>query len=191
MAEKLLGDYVQFYTTKVPAEQSQGDIIATLHRYGASGFGFRTRGPVVEVTFHIPDPTAAAGDRTVVIPINVDTVHERLHPKLKAVAAGRKEKTPDRGQSERVAWRVLLSWINAALSAVAIGAQTLEEAFHAHMIVETTDGQRGRMIDYVHVLADEAKASIGAEGGRLPALGPGRSINPGQLALPPGGPSNG
>jgi hypothetical protein len=164
-------DYVKCYTTSVEPEESQGHIIATLHRYGASGFGFRRRGPIIEITFHMP--VAGGEDRTVCIPINVETVRAKLRPKLEAF--GKRRKTAgstriDPMQAERVAWRILLDWIDASLSAVTIGAQTLEEAFFAHLLVETTDGQTGRTIDYVTVLSETSGQSNG-HGRKLPGLG--------------------
>jgi hypothetical protein len=181
-AGEKMPDYVQFYTTRIDPMQSQGDIMSTLHRYGASGFGFHRRGSVVEVTFHLPED---GGERSVRIPVDVDRVHDRLVGQLASKARKEKQAVNTetmRAQAERVAWRVLLSWINAALSAVAIGAQTIEEAFFAHVVVETTDGQNGRLIDYVHTL----EGGDGATPGRLPnpgavidgsfrrALGPGK-----------------
>lgn len=155
-------DFVKAATTSTPAEKSQGDIIAMLHRYRASGFGFRARGSLVAVSFHIPKEGGA--DTTVEIPIDVERVHERLNGLQRAKRSHGRHvaATVDRAQAERVAWRILYLWIDAALAAVSIGAQSIEEAFFAHLIVENTDGQSGRVIDYVHTLQEGA-------GGQLPA----------------------
>ena len=49
-------------------------------------------------------------------------------------------------QAERVAWRNLYLWIDAALSAATMGLQTITEAFFAHAVV----GAGGeRMIEVV------------------------------------------
>lgn len=186
MATEKPTDYVQFYTTRVEPAQSQGDIIGVLHRYGASGFGFRRRGDVIEVTFHLT--TDGDRERSVCIPVSVDRVFAKLRGAMAEKAKREKQAQREdllRAQAERVAWRVLLQWINASLSAVAIGAQTVEEAFYAHTIVESTDGQTGRLIDYVHSLEDTTAESQHTGRGILPALG--RPIVPReQLALPPG-----
>jgi hypothetical protein len=67
----------------------------------------------------------------------------------------------------------MLDWIDAALSAVSIGAQTIEEAFFAHTVIETADGQSGRLIEYVKTLRDLNG------GGRLPSTGTLRAIGSG------------
>jgi len=163
-----MSDFVKASTTTVSVEKSQGDVIATLRRYGASGFGFRTVGQTVEVTFHLP--AEGAPDRTVMIPVNVDTVHAKLQAmNNRRVERGRHvRRAVSREQAERVAWRVVLDWIEAALLAVSMGVQTVEEAFFAHSVVTTRDGQTGRLIDYVHSIADASPD------GRLPA--PGRPL---------------
>lgn len=160
-------DYVKASTTTVPVEKSQGDIIAALHRYGAHGFGFRkvVGSSLTEVTFHV---MAEGVERTIRIPIDVDRVHAKVQAMTDdRVRRGAHIKTKaTREQSERVAWRVLLDWVEATLLAASMGAQTLEEAFFAHVEVTTDDGQTGRMIDYVHSIE-----SFGDGSGQLPRLG--------------------
>lgn len=160
--------YIKAYSTKTTADKSQADIIAILRRYGASGFGFRTVGAAVEVTFHMLNE--AKQERTVVIPLNVDTVHAKLKAMKKAHV--RSNVSVTRGQAERVAWRVLLDWIDAALLAVSVGAQTIEEAFFAHSVIVTSDGQTGRLVDYVHTLEQASGGESGS--GKLP--NPGRPL---------------
>lgn len=166
-----MSDFVKAMTTQTPKDKSQADIIGMLQRYGATGFGFRQIGDVVESRFHVP--RVAGEDHTVAIPINVAHVEARLvgvYQKKRKGGKGGGYK-PDRAQAERVAWRILYLWIDAALAAVSIGAQSIEEAFFAHLIVADTDGQEGRVIDYIHSLQQGA-------GGHLPAsrllLGPGK-----------------
>lgn len=160
-----MADFVKSAATRVTVEETQGHIIAVLHRYGASGFGFRRLGDVITVTFHIPG--ADGRDRTIAIPLDVAKVRAKLNPKLEAIERRQKRaKIVDPGRAERVAWRIVLDWIDAALSAVSIGAQTIDEAFYAHTVIETVDGQRGRLIDYVGTIAD----AVGA-GGKLPNPG--------------------
>lgn len=160
-----MADFVKSASTKVSVEDTQGQIIGMLHRYGASGFGFRRHGDVITVTFHIP-MGSGMNDRTVAIPIDVAKVRAKLNPKLDALERHRKQRRViDPARAERVAWRIVLDWIDASLSAVSIGAQTIEEAFYAHTVIETVDGQRGRLIDYVGTI------SAFGEEGKLPAPG--------------------
>lgn len=161
--------FIKAFATKTTVDKSQADIIAVLRRYGASGFGFRRMGDVVEVTFHMLNEARA--ERTVVIPLSVETVYRKLvamrESRVKVSA-----RRVTREQAERVAWRVLLDWIDAALLAVSVGAQTIEEAFFAHSVIVTSDGQTGRLVDYVHTLEQASGGESGS--GRLP--NPGRPL---------------
>lgn len=138
-----MADFVKSAATRVPVNRSQAQIVETLQRYGATGFGFHTKADVVTVTFHVPGSDGR--EHTVAIPVDV----ARVRAKLKAAKVNR---IANPEQAERVAWRIVLDWIDAALSAVSIGAQTIEEAFYAHTVVETVDGQRGRLVDYVNTI---------------------------------------
>jgi hypothetical protein len=161
-------NHVKAANTKTTVEKSQADIIATLRRYGASGFGFRKIGDIVEVTFHMFNE--AKVERTVIIPLSVDTVHKKLQA-MRSQRSYTAHKVA-REQAERVAWRVLLDWIDAALLAVSVGAQTIEEAFFAHSVIVTSDGQTGRLVDYVHTLEQATGGEAGS--GKLP--NPGRPL---------------
>jgi hypothetical protein len=63
-------------------------------------------------------------------------------------------------QAERVAWRNLVLWVDAALSAAVAGMQTITEAFFAHAVV----GPSGeRMIEVV----EQAQVALGVGVQRL------------------------
>lgn len=157
-----MSEFLKSATTGVSADKSQGEIIATLGRYGASGFGFRRRGEVVEVTFHLP--RKGADDLSVRIPVNVTTVRASLDALWSGDQRPHSKRPVDMAvQAERVAWRALLTWIDASLLAVKLGAQSMEEAFFAHLVVTTEDGLEGRLVDYVKSLG-------GASGGVLPSV---------------------
>lgn len=152
--------FVKAATTTTSPEKSQADIMAMLRRYHASGFGFRRVATKLWVSFHVPRQ-GDGGDHTVEIPIDTTLVLERL---LEVHRLKRSHtKRPDAALAERVAWRILYLWIDAALAAVAIGAQSLEDAFFAHLVMENTDGQTGRVSDYVRTLQQ------GTGGYQLPA----------------------
>jgi|SRR6185437_2877888 len=151
-------NFVRSATTDVPADKSQAEIIGVLARYGASGFGFRRRGDVIEVTFHLPRPTG--DDQSVRIPVNVATVRAKLNEFWESPKRPHTRKPDLNAQAERVAWRALLTWIEASLLAVALGAQSMEEAFFAHVLVTDESGQEGRIIEYVGTLAAGANGVL-------------------------------
>lgn len=149
------GEFVKSATTSVPTAKSQAEVITILGRYGASGFGFRRRGDVVSVTFHMPRAKGdTRDDHTVEIPVDLANVRQRLDGPAGKAARRKAKKGGDASpeQVERVAWRLLVLWIDAALAAVSLGAQTLEDAFLAHMIVTDASGGTGRLGDYMATL---------------------------------------
>jgi hypothetical protein len=167
-------DFVKSATTSTPVAKSQADIIGMLRRYGATGFGFHQKTNTIEVLFHMP--TESGDDRRVCIPVSLGIVREKLDgPTLQAERRRQKQAAAiSDDQVERVAWRVLYLWIDAALSAVSLGAQTIEEAFFAHLIVTTEDGKDGRLVEYMANLSAAAGGSLLPMPRRL-ALGAGSS----------------
>lgn len=152
--------FIKSAGTSTPSGNSQAAIERLLARYGALGTSFSRRYDAlqnvetIQVEFVIPDSfTKNAGKVPVRIPVNVrhiyvalfDEPRERSYPK-----PDWKHARPERyAQAERVAWRNLLLWIDAALSAAAVGAQTITEAFLAHTLVSHENGKVERMMDYL------------------------------------------
>ncbi|HXF23303.1 MAG TPA: hypothetical protein VN602_02225 [Gemmatimonadaceae bacterium] len=148
-----MSDFVKSATTSTPVAKTQADLISMLGRYGATGFGFRRQGSIVSVTFHLP--RAGADDQTVEIPVDLTTVRAKLDgPAMVAERRRQRQATAvSDDQTERVAWRVLYLWVDAALSAVSLGAQSIEEAFFAHLVVTSEGGKPERLVEYMAKLA--------------------------------------
>lgn len=156
MAERSTFVKSAFATT--PVSKTRADIMTLLERYGGTGFGYDAVGDEIIIRFTVPG--AHGSPLRVAYPVNVVRVQDRLTPHLKANRRG--EAT--REQAERVAWRNIYELVDAAFAAAAIGASTVEEAFHAHVIVRTSDGHEGRMYDYVETLRSAAGGALpGAE----------------------------
>lgn len=142
MARAKRSTFIKAHTTSTAVSKSKADVEKMLRRYGASAFNvtqdFTTRRS--SVSFVLPnDP----GNASAQVPV-------RLHVEAQRVARllyGSKTFTlAQLDQAERVAWRNLVLWIDAALSAASVGMQTITEAFFAHAVVGV-DGER--MIDLV------------------------------------------
>lgn len=142
------GEFVKSATTTTTVEESQAQIIAMLRRYRAEGFGFRTNGATVLVTFYMPRSGGGAAHE-VEIPIDVARVFAKLDTPAVRAAQKAKKKGVNMDQAERVAWRVLYLWIDAALAAVSIGAQSIEDAFLAHMVITDALGHTARVGDHM------------------------------------------
>jgi hypothetical protein len=157
--------FVKSADTKAQAANSRAEVDKILRRYGASAISVSediTRREVV-VSFIIPNSGAKdAAMVPVKLPVSVFRVYDALYGKpTRWDSATRTQVFYPKGydekklaQAERVAWRNLVLWIDAALSAAAVELQTITEAFFAHAVV----GAGGeRMIEAV----EQVQASMG------------------------------
>lgn len=147
--------FIKSAYAKTPVSRTRLDIMEVLERYGATGFGYDVVGDDVVVRFTVAG--AHGGPLRIAYPVNIARVQQRLASFLKD--RGRSEKA-DRDQAERVAWRNIYEFVDAAFAAAAIGASTVEESFHAHVVVRTSDGSEGRMYDYVETLRNVAGGAL-------------------------------
>lgn len=150
-----------------PVAKTRTDIMALLERYGGTSFGYEAVGDDVIIRFTVPG--VHASQLRVAYPVNIERIRERLLAHLKTQGQGQKA---TREQAERVAWRNIYELIDAAFAAAAIGATTVEESFHAHVVVRTRDGSEGRLYDYVETLRASA-------GGELPGAADIKRLLPG------------
>lgn len=162
--------FVKSADTSTSPAKSRMELDKMLRRYGASAISVSediARRQIV-VSFVVPNSLAKnAPSIPVKLPVSVATVYDALYGRpmryVRYDAEQRKNISVhnpagyDRKkleQAERVAWRNLLLWVDAALSAAVAGLQTVSEALFAHAIV----GERGeRMIE----LVEAAQAQLG------------------------------
>jgi len=161
--------FVKAARTDTSAINSRSAIDKMLRRYGASAISMSEnieRREIV-VSFIIPDSGAKDAQKVPVrLPVNVYLVYNALYGRPKRWKDGKQVTDPLAydirriEQAERVAWRNLSLWIDAALSAAVIGLQSITEAFFAHAVV----GAGGeRMIEVV----EQQQAQLGAGVQRL------------------------
>lgn len=156
--------FVKSADTKASAANSRAEIERLLVRYGAVGFGYQRNleQGTITVQFVVPDRPGKGQPRVpITLPVSIRRIYDVLYNRPEKWAPG-SNGTPGRyvhnpagydarklEQAERVAWRNLVLWIDAALSAAAIGLQTITEAFLAHTMVVSDDGRAERMADYL------------------------------------------
>lgn len=150
--------FVKASGTEVAPEKSRIAVERLLRRYGATGFAFTMdlEQGEIKIEFVVPDSMRKDAPRIPVrLPVSIRRVYDGLYGQpTKWSAEGRvfdpKGYDPKKlAQAERVAWRNLVLWIDAALSAATIGVQTISEAFFAHTIVVDDGGRTERMAEYV------------------------------------------
>jgi hypothetical protein len=128
-------DFVKAGKTSTGVPQSKMELERILRRYGAEQFSTAqdySKGLVV-VQFTIPN-TPDRGAR--MIPVRFPVESRRIYDRLFGRPASADGYNPKRlEQAERVAWRNVILWVDAQLSAASIGLQTVEEAFIAHAAI--------------------------------------------------------
>lgn len=138
--------FVKSAGTKTPVGNSRAELEKMLRRYGCGGFGSQSdyEANRFSVWFHVPDHLGPG--KAEMIPIKLEVEVMRVAEAL----YGRQDKLsrPRLEQSERVAWRQLVLWVDAACSTAASGTQRMSEAFFAHTLIKTEQGDR-RLIEIV------------------------------------------
>lgn len=163
--------FVKSGDTRTPVSNSRAEVERMLRRYGATGFQVAQdyANHRVVVTFIVPDSTVkGAPSVPVKLPVDIRRVYDALYgqPTKHNYATGKRVLDPSgynakrMEQAERVAWRHLVLWLDAALSAAVAGMQTITEAFFAHAVV---GGGGERMIEVV----EHAQAQLGVGVQRL------------------------
>lgn len=143
--------HIKAATTTVTVTKSQSDLIALLRRYGCRDFGFDEdpNGQEASVRFRV---TTGGRDLPVLMRVNIDAVYRALYPVgPKGYGAQRNKALEQRQQqAQRTAWRLLIDWIDAACSTTAIGLQSVEEVFMAHIVVRDHEHRPMRLIEAFH-----------------------------------------
>lgn len=159
--------FVKSASTSVPVVRSQSELERLLRRYGCSGFGVSndyTLG-LINVSFRVPD---GPGKDAPLIPVRLQIETRLVYDAMYGQPCRRKwddeagryrdEFNPNGYdakmlmQAERVAWRQLVLWVDAACSAASAGVQKMSEAFFAHTVVKGDDGVTRRVIELVDAL---------------------------------------
>lgn len=125
------------YTTQIEASQTVAEMQALLARHGARRIAvdYTDSGVPTALMFALPTPH---GLRTFALPANVDQMRALL---LCEDAAGRlrsgsQQARTSKAQAERVAWRVMKTWLEAQLALVAAEMIDIDQALFAFLQVD-------------------------------------------------------
>jgi hypothetical protein len=151
-----------------------------LRRYGVNGLSvnqtFSDDGQPqgVSVQFIVPDSQEKDAKKVPVsLPVDVRRVYDALYgrpirwiyppnERAQQVYHPTGYNTKKLAQAERVAWRNVVLWVDAALSAASVGFQTITEAFFAHTVVQLDNGQRARMVEVVEAMQGQLPNGVRA-----------------------------
>jgi hypothetical protein len=170
--------FIKSRDTSASVVNSRGEVEKMLRRYGAFGtsiqatFDEKQRPEGITVSFVVRDRLGSEHKVPVSLPINVKHVYDALYERpTRSIQADGKWRTVHNPngydtkkleQAERVAWRNLVLWIDAALSAAAIGLQTITEAFYAHTVIQLEGGGQARLADYIERVQGQLAPGIRA-----------------------------
>lgn len=161
--------FVKSADTSTAVSASQRELERILRRYGASDFnlGSDWEKRIARVAFRVPDTPGSKLLVPVRLEVSIQAVAEALGlTKPRHSWSGPvKPSQAAWERAERVAWRHLVLWVDAACSATSAGLQTMSEAFLAHTLVRSPDGT----IKKVSAMMDEA-AGDGGYRALLPAV---------------------
>ena len=144
--------FVKAATTEVPVGRSQAELQRLLRRYGASAFGTSAdyETGTIKVSFRVPDVPGEPATVPIRLEVQIETVRQALYRKRRG---DRRSLQKEREHAERVAWRHLVLWVDAALSAASDGVQRMSEAFLAHTLIQVADGKVMRVVDQMNEVA--------------------------------------
>lgn len=153
--------FVKSAETSVPVSRSTAELERVLRRYGCTGFGVSNDYEQLRcaVTIRVPDgPEKDAPQIPVKLVVDFRAVYDALYGQP-TKSCNRPDGTWGRmfdpkgydpkfiQQAERVAWRHLVLWVDAACSASTVGLQRMSEAFLAHTLMRTADGRVLRVVE--------------------------------------------
>ncbi|HNB58716.1 MAG TPA: hypothetical protein PK308_00285 [Phycisphaerales bacterium] len=155
--------FIKSATTSTPVGNSKAELERLLTRYGCKSFAVQHdyAANLSTVTFVVPDSLEkGAADIPIQLDVNARAVYDAMFGQpTRWTSNGRvfdpklyREK--ELAQAERVAWRQVLLWVDAALSAAAAGVQPISEAFFAQTLIrDPKTGGMTRIVDQVNQLA--------------------------------------
>ena len=127
------------YTTKISTAQTVAEMQALLIGHGARRIAvdYDDSGVPSALDFTLATPH---GPRAFSLPADVDRMQALLISEDRAgrLKTGSKAERTSRAQAERVAWRVMRTWLEAQLALVAAQMVDLDQALLAFMIVDGT-----------------------------------------------------
>lgn len=143
--------YLKATKSEVSVDKSVAQIKKLVMQFGASGFSTSEdyQKGISTITFVLN--TAVGQHVPVRIPVDVNRVYKALYAD-KPLPWSRNADTMKRNrmeQASRTAWRNVNLLVEAALSSVSLGVQTIEDVFLAHTLVVSDDGGTTRMADYL------------------------------------------
>jgi hypothetical protein len=143
--------FVRSADTSTPVSKSRADIERILVRYGCAAFSSSTdyETGVIWIGFLVKNRPE---DKLASIPVKLRVDINRVAWLLAGGPASRYKldtvwRTEWRAKAERVAWRNLTLWVDAACAAASCGIQDMGEAFFAHVVVGKNGGGSERVID--------------------------------------------
>ena len=133
------------YSTKVPAEQTAGQIVSLLARKRAIAimmeYSPNGSGEIVGLKWRVRTPH---GDLPFSLPVNAEAVEKVLEKQYQARQVPRAATGAE--QARRVAWRILLEWVRAQMALLDTEMVSLDQLFLPYLVTEHGETLYERML---------------------------------------------
>lgn len=129
------------YSTKIAVAKTVGEMQVLLADHGAARIAVDyDEGAPSALHFMLRTPH---GQRSFSLPVNVDAMEALLVAEDRAgrLKTGSKVERASRAQAERVAWRVMKSWLEAQLALVATQMVAMDEVFLPYLVLDQSTGR--------------------------------------------------
>lgn len=157
--------FIKSASTSTPVVNSKNELERIITRYGCQSFSVQQdyQSNVTTVTFVVPDTLEKdAAHIPVQLEVSARAVYDAMFGQpVKRLwkDGGPVEEFNPNGydqkkieQAQRVAWRQVILWVDAALSAAAAGVQPISQAFFAQRLIQRPDGTMTRIVDHIQEL---------------------------------------
>lgn len=151
--------FVKSASTSTPVTNSKRELEKLLTRYGCQAFAVASNFQTGETTINFVVPDTKAKDAPSIpvrFQVTPKVVYDAMYGRPMWYSGGVKVHNPNGyderwlAQAERVAWRQLILWVDAALSVASSGMAGVAETFLAHTLVRGDDGTIKPMIQHLN-----------------------------------------
>ena len=134
-----MSTFLKSQDTKATTVNSKAALEKIVRRSGCQSFGTTSDYELGRITVFFRVPEHLDGDAPM-IPVRLEVDIDHVFRRLQDSGIANSRKT--REQAERVAWRHLVLWVDAACTAAAVGLRPISETFMADILTNTDQGPR-------------------------------------------------
>lgn len=126
------------YTTQISVEKTASEIVKILSKHGANGVLLEFEGPDLVQLYAQSGTPGQLGCISFKVNTNVGECAFRLPADWRATLQVLRKTAPrpyhNEAQARRVAWRIIMAWVNAQMALLETGMVKMEQIFLPYMV---------------------------------------------------------